>query len=318
MNKFPLLSVCMITYGHEKFIRQAIESILMQQTKFDFELIITNDCSPDDTTAVVNDILKTHAKAKCIRYIEHSENKGMYGNFLFTLNECKGKYIALCEGDDYWIDPLKLQKQVDFLESHSDYEVCFTNIQIIDDNETVVKEQLIPSDRKTVFEQKHLPTWAPTLTRVFKNRDFSQAIPNVPGLDTIMLLYQSKFGKLKLIHEITGVYRRHNGGIYSSLSVAEQRESIILTLLESLKIVDKELLPKYFGLLFKKLIELKVLDKTVFKRNSSLIKKAYKTQKQNLSFITRSKIQMSFMILLLPISKTQTFFLRVIDKLFIY
>ena len=154
MESQPLVSVCMITYGHEKYVRQSIESILMQKTDFDFELIISNDCSPDNTDQVIKDMINHHKRSKLIKYVNQEENLGMYDNFMFTINSAKSKYIAFCEGDDYWTDPMKLQKQVDFLESHPEFEVCFTNINIINDQGDVIKDQHIPSQRRSVFEHK--------------------------------------------------------------------------------------------------------------------------------------------------------------------
>ncbi len=322
MNSNPLVSVCMITYGHEAFIKKAIEGILSQQTSFNFELIIADDCSPDNTELVVNKLLSEHSKADQVTYIRHKENLGMYENFLFALNACNSTYMALCEGDDYWTDPNKLQKQIDFLEANLDYEVCFTNIKVVDANDNLVKKQLIPSHRKTTFEQRHLPTWAPTLTRVFRNRDFNQAFPNVPGLDTIMLLYQSKFGKLKLMHDITGAYRLHEGGIYSAQSTAKQKQDVITTFLACLDLIDKFLFAKYFGLMFKKLFEMKSMDKAMFIQNRTLVLKAYEKFKRELNRSTRSKVFLIKLILFLPtpnnFEKLNKFCLRLVDRLFIY
>ncbi|MHA6280385.1 glycosyltransferase family 2 protein [Salinimicrobium sp. CAU 1759] len=116
-NKRPLVSVAMITYGHEKYIRQAVESVLMQVCDFEVELIISNDNSPDATDKKIKEIINTHPNASWIKYTRHEENKGMMLNSLWTINQCLGKYIALCEGDDYWTDPLKIQKQIKFMES---------------------------------------------------------------------------------------------------------------------------------------------------------------------------------------------------------
>ena len=142
------VSVIMITYGHEKFLTQAIEGVLMQEVNFDIELIVADDCSPDKTKEVVEKIINTHPKSHLIRYTKHSVNKGMQPNFIWAYQQCKGEYIALCEGDDYWIDNKKLQKQVDFLEAESQYVMCFhkvdvlkTNGEIVDDFLTKVPEQ---------------------------------------------------------------------------------------------------------------------------------------------------------------------------------
>ena len=108
------VSVVMITYNHEKFIKEALESIFSQKTNFHYELIISNDCSTDNTDEVIKKIIDKNENGSLINYTNHHKNKGMIPNFLWSIQQAKGKYIALCEGDDYWTDPYKLQKQVDF------------------------------------------------------------------------------------------------------------------------------------------------------------------------------------------------------------
>lgn len=128
MDKKKLkVSVDMITYGHGNYIRQAIESVLMQNTNFEFDLIIADDCSPDNTREVVEDIINNHPEGYKIKYFRHEKNIGMQANGLFAADKCTGKYMAICEGDDYWTDPFKLQKQVDFLEENLDYGIVYTD-----------------------------------------------------------------------------------------------------------------------------------------------------------------------------------------------
>ena len=318
MNQ-PLLSIFVITYKHEVFIRQTIESLLIQETTFNFEVVVANDCSPDNTSIIIKSIIATHPKGNLIRYFEHKENLGMYNNFMFALNECKGKYIAVCEGDDYWIDPLKLQKQVDFLDANADYEVCFTNVRIVKENDKIKKHALIKEKRRTVYERKDLPIWAPLLTRVFRNRDFS-TLPSAPGLDTVMLLWQSQFGKIKYLNEITGAYRKHPGGIYSAQSEVKRKEQIILTDIVCLSLIDSKLYYKYFGMILKKLAQLYKLDKVIFKRNRKIVKNTYIKYRKQIDFRTRHKINVAFVILSNPflLSLSEAFFLRLFNKLFIY
>ncbi len=130
-----MVSVSMITYGHEKFIRQAIEGVLMQDCSFNVELILANDCSPDHTDSIVKEIITTHKNPSIlINYINHEKNIGMIPNFIYTLQQSQGKYIAICEGDDYWTDPFKLQKQVAILEKHSNVSLVYSNAKIISDD----------------------------------------------------------------------------------------------------------------------------------------------------------------------------------------
>ncbi|WP_417237038.1 glycosyltransferase [Bizionia paragorgiae] len=128
-----MVSVVMITYGHEHYIKQAIDGVLMQNVSFGIELIIADDTSPDNTENIVNKIIKSHPNGGYIKYTKHTKNKGMMPNFIWALQQSKGKYIALCEGDDYWTDPLKLQKQVDFMESKPEMVFSFHNVATINE-----------------------------------------------------------------------------------------------------------------------------------------------------------------------------------------
>lgn len=120
------VSIVMITYGHDQYLVEAITSILDQICDFSFELIIGNDNSPDNSDAVIRGIIESHPNGNYVKYHHHENNLGMVDNFLFCLKQVKGIYFAFCEGDDYWIDPYKLQKQVDYLDQNKDYSMLFT------------------------------------------------------------------------------------------------------------------------------------------------------------------------------------------------
>jgi glycosyltransferase involved in cell wall biosynthesis len=122
-DPYLLVSVPIITYNHEPYIAEAIESVLAQITDFDIEIIIGEDCSTDDTGRIVTQY--AHKYKEKIRVITSKENVGIIANITRTEKACRGKYIAYLEGDDYWSDPNKLQLQVDFLESHPDYGLVF-------------------------------------------------------------------------------------------------------------------------------------------------------------------------------------------------
>jgi len=118
MNE-PFVSVKTVTYNHSQFIRECIEGVLMQKTNFPFEYIIGEDCSTDNTLEIVNEYARKYPDV--IRVITSAQNVGARENGRRTEVACRGKYVAFCEGDDYWTDPYKLQKQVDFLEANPDY-----------------------------------------------------------------------------------------------------------------------------------------------------------------------------------------------------
>ena len=129
-----LVSVCVITYNHCDYIRQCFDGILMQQTNFPFEIIVNDDCSTDGTAEIIKEYELNHPTLFKVTYQKENQySKGVRGMFpKFCFPRAKGKYIALCEGDDYWTDPLKLQKQVDFLESNLDYVLVCHQYRIMD------------------------------------------------------------------------------------------------------------------------------------------------------------------------------------------
>ncbi len=119
----PLVSVCMTTYNHEKYISQAIESVLCQRTTFSFEVVIGEDCSTDNTLAICRQYEAQHPDI--VRIIASESNIGMHANYRRTIEACRGKYVAMCDGDDWFSDENKLQLQVEILEKSS-ADMCYT------------------------------------------------------------------------------------------------------------------------------------------------------------------------------------------------
>ena len=125
------LSVAMITYNHERFIAQALESVLAQRVNFDYEIIVGEDCSTDGTRAIVMDFHRRYPGG--IVPLLREKNIGGARNIELTLAACRGHYLAMSEGDDYWTCEDKLQRQVDFLDANPDYAICCHRVQIFDE-----------------------------------------------------------------------------------------------------------------------------------------------------------------------------------------
>lgn len=137
-----LVSVAVTTYNQEKYIAECLDGILMQKVNFPIEIVICEDCSTDNTLAICREYAE---KNSCIRLIANNPNIGYHKNFLQLLKECRGKYVALCEGDDYWIDENKLQKQVDLMERHTEYAMCVHAKKTYDESK---KSMLEPSNKQ--------------------------------------------------------------------------------------------------------------------------------------------------------------------------
>ena len=185
------LSVFVVTYNQEQYIRQCLESIVMQKVNFDYEVIIGEDCSSDSTPQICDEYA---AKYPQIQIYHHPKNAGLLKNWEFVMNKCKGKYIALIEGDDYWIDPYKLQRQVDWLDAHPEYTLTFTRAAIQYENgATVGEEKELPylEEREYSVEE---------ICRDFKVLSSSTVIRNVlqPVYYSDQLLYADTYTFIEL------------------------------------------------------------------------------------------------------------------------
>jgi glycosyltransferase involved in cell wall biosynthesis len=215
-----LVSIIMIAYKHENYIREAIEGVLMQQTNFEFELIISDDGSPDQTNEVISDCIARHPKRESIKYFNQQKNLGMQANFIFALSQCNGKYIALCEGDDYWTDPLKLQKQVDYISNHENCNLVFTDVQLLEEAENKLKENWAGITRD-IYEFKDLVerNVITTCTVLFRNPTNNKEIENWLKFfeigDYPLYLFLLRNGYAYYLKDITAIYRQHRGGTFS-------------------------------------------------------------------------------------------------------
>ena len=219
--KKMLVSVVMITYNHENYIQESINSILMQKCNFDIELIISDDCSPDKTENIVRKILETHSGSLIINYIKHDNNIGMMPNFIFALKQCRGKYIALCEGDDYWIDSLKLQKQVDFLENNEEYILAFHPVKFLKPDGALVDDFItkVPENYEMQETLALLGNYIHTPSVVFRNviKEFPPEFALSPVGDFFLYMLLTDHGKVKKLEDIMSVYR-FGVGIHSTLT----------------------------------------------------------------------------------------------------
>jgi glycosyltransferase involved in cell wall biosynthesis len=216
MNE-PLVSIMVITYNQEQFISDAIESFIEQKCKFPFEIVIGDDCSADNTQNIIREYSSKYPTL--IKPILNPVNLGPLPNAINVLEHCTGKYIALCEGDDFWIDPLKLQKQVDFLEQNNEYVLSFHNViavNVIDDKRTrtEIKQELF----KTKSEE--IPVEHPTHTSsmLFRNviRNFPGNFDKIISGDSYLQFILARYGKSTFQKNIyPNIRRRHPQSVWS-------------------------------------------------------------------------------------------------------
>jgi glycosyltransferase involved in cell wall biosynthesis len=219
VEKTPMVSVIMTTYNHEPYIKRAIEGVLMQETNFDVELILANDASPDNTDQIVRQLLENHPKRHWVKYTRHAENKGMKGNNIWAREQTRGKYLAYCEGDDYWIEPLKLQRQVDFMEANPNIVICGTKC-IWDDGKGKKKlnewKAGLVTLRDILIENRFATCTTMVRASMRKSLEINYTGFNAGDLPTWLSLLQKGDGYN--LDFYGAVYLYHGGGSYSSQS----------------------------------------------------------------------------------------------------
>lgn len=230
MRKFldmelPLLAIRCTTYNHESYIRDTLDGFVSQKTNFPFVAIVHDDASTDNTAAIIREYAEKYPDI--IKPIFESENQyskrnGSLGRIMDVAVYATGaKYIAMCEGDDYWIDPLKLQKQVDFLESHPDYTMCTTNIDYKENN-GYIHPSIWNSKTDTDLSIKEIilngGLYIGTASVVFRRNIYKQIPESMKKLhvgDYPLQIYMASKGKVRNLCDITCVYRYMSEGSWT-------------------------------------------------------------------------------------------------------
>jgi glycosyltransferase involved in cell wall biosynthesis len=218
MPNTPKVSVVVPTYNtNPEHLRQCLSSIVSQETSFDFEILVVDDASTNGTPLVVREFAHAHSD---IRLIEHPKNLGVGAGYKTGFLAAKGTYVAVLDHDDYWIDSLKLQKQVDFLDKHLDYEICFTNGRV--EFEGIDKESFEFTSNLNDYDFLKDPTfdylareiegnYISNLTVMYRRQEFDENYyPEYNWFcDWYNHIWHARFGRVHYIHDVTAVHRRH-------------------------------------------------------------------------------------------------------------
>ena len=275
----PKISVCCITFNHEKYIEEALHGFLMQQTKVPFEILIHDDASTDST----QEILKGYqAKYPNLIFgIYQTENQWSKGvkriNPDFNFSRAKGKYIAMCEGDDFWTDPFKLQKQYEYLEANPDCSVCFTATTLYQDKNPEKSEIYRPKkvNVDTIFTIEET-IWKPgnfmTTVSMFFRTEYVKQLPEwvmeAPVGDMPLSLYLGTKGDYGYINDVTCSYRLMASGSWSANKDFERRRKIVQGLLKTMRDFNEFTNYKYDKYVKREIRRIKFNDK------KSIVKRA--------------------------------------------
>ncbi len=236
-----IVSIFILTYNQEQFIAQTIESILMQKAKFNYQLVIGEDCSTDATRIICEEYANQYSqKIKLLPVLEG--NIGLIANYMRTIKECDGKYIAICDGDDYWIDECKLQKQVGFLDNNPDFSIVYTGVKRLFLNGDCIEKDNLETKSITNFEDLILDNHIPSVTALFKNRqnqdnELPDWILNFSYGDWPTYLWTIKNGdKIQFLKDVTAVYRMEVGVSAQIRKINSDLVKVNLAILEAMAI----------------------------------------------------------------------------------
>lgn len=234
----PFVSIHMMTYNHARYVAQAIEGVVMQETNFDYQLVIGDDCSSDETSKICKEYQAKYPEK--IKLILREKNIGAYANMVDIFNNCTGKYIAMCEGDDYWIDPMKLQKQIDILEHNPQYTMVVSNRKQLYADGRLVNDDY----KKRIFTNKDIlyGIIPATQTMVFKNDstllEFFNNNKEFFSGDRMIAYHYSLRGDIYSMPDYTAVYRHSGVGVWSGLSSEERGKKYIQSFYDFHKLLN--------------------------------------------------------------------------------
>lgn len=244
----PLVSIICLTFNHEAFIRDALDSFLIQKTSFFFEILVHDDASTDSTPEIVKEYQTKYPKIVKPTFQETNQFSKGYGyvGINICLRKSKGKYVAYCEGDDYWIDPLKLQKQVDFLNVNEEFSLCTHDTLFRNDYDSKRDGVLYSKLLSNIFinSPKNIYTLEDTFTGnifhissiMFRNTniEFPRWVNRFSACDMVLFMLLAEKGSVYYMDDIMSVYRNN---VYSMTSKLKEYSSSILFLNMSLHIL---------------------------------------------------------------------------------
>lgn len=226
-------SVLVVTYNHERYISQAIDSVLMQECSFDYEIVIADDCSTDSTKVILQRYAEKYPHK--IRLIPTDLNLGVTKNYRRSFKECKGEYIAVLEGDDYWTSPFKLGRQVKFLHEHRECVLCFNRLIYFYENEGrfyFYPEFEIDRDYKLfmsieLIRNNFIGNFSACVYRKSAIEALDESLYNMKVYDWMFNIVISQYGMIGYLPEVMSMYRKHPKSTFAGKTVEQQEEEVL-------------------------------------------------------------------------------------------
>lgn len=313
-NQIPIVSVCLITYNHAGYIAQAIDSILSQKTNFEFEILIGEDDSSDGTREKVLDFQSQYPNKIKVFLHSRADVISINGiatgrwNFFDTLSHARGKYVAFLEGDDFWTDVLKLQKQVDVLERHPEFSICAHWTEYVDENGcALIPKRYIGKSSQVVFSIKdvlpglhlHANSWLFRRINLMQHPMYSLLL-KLPGADDSLIWVLLGQGNGYCLNECMSAYRINAGGGWTSKSKCHKQFERVQLRIAALKFVSWTHIPQLVVIIGKNADELilNVVTESIHARSLQAIREILKLNKLQETMSIYSLVFICFMAII--------------------
>ena len=306
-----MVSILCLAYNHEKYIKDALDSFINQKVNFKYEIIINDDCSTDSTAQIIKEYAERYPQI--IKPIFQKENQySKYKRMLIDIlmPQAKGKYFAICEGDDYWTDPNKLQKQFDFMEANSEYSMCVANAIIVDSNKNKVGEINTVRDNSTLACDDFILGGGGYVATnsIFSRMKYIEQLPtyfNDFSIDYLWQIFLSSMGKTYCFKEPMVAYRINTGSSWTYKIINDESKNININkrIVEKLKEIDECTNKKYDDAITEKITELQFNifylenDFEMMKQEPYLSYKKRLTKGKKIKILIKEKMPFVFKIL---------------------
>lgn len=224
------VSVLMLIYNHASYLRQALDSILMQEVNFDYEIVAGDDCSTDSSVEILEHYAKEYPNK--LKIITHSSNVGIYKNLQDVFQSCTGQYIALLEGDDFWTSSSKLQQQIDFMDNNPDFSICFHRVNVFnnENNKTIYNLPWKNYKKVSTIDDLLQQNFIQTCSVVYRSgliNTIPEWFSNLKLADWPLHILHAEYGKIGYINKIMGSYRVHSKGVWSGNNLIYRNTEVI-------------------------------------------------------------------------------------------
>ena len=306
-----MVSILCLAYNHEKYIKDALDSFINQKVNFKYEIIINDDCSTDSTAQIIKEYAERYPqiiKPIFQKENQYSKHKRMLIDILMP--QAKGKYFAICEGDDYWTDPNKLQKQFDFMEANSEYSMCVANAIIVDSNKNKVGEINTVRDNSTLACDDFILGGGGYVATnsIFSRMKYIEQLPtyfNDFSIDYLWQIFLSSMGKTYCFKEPMVAYRINTGSSWTDKIINDENKNININkrIVEKLKEIDECTNKKYDDAITEKITELQFNifylenDFEMMKQEPYLSYKKRLTKGKKIKILIKEKMPFVFKIL---------------------